>query len=170
MNARIALVLVSALLLTTSWACADWVKHWKPSELFERAELVIVGRTTVVAPTGGRGTIRLNARHASPSLVFRAKVRVVEVIKGELPREEGAEPKTKEITITFSRLDPAKLGHVDPTCVHRINLRKDGLYLLYLNASKDGTYVSVLEGERDDAQAVKLLRLETAEQADGANP
>ena len=169
MSIRITLILVS-FFLTIYSARADWVKKWKPSELFERAEVVIIGQPTEINATGKKGTIRLNPRHTAPSAIFKAKVRVVEVIKGEALIGENGHLKAEEIAITYSRVDETKRENVHLDYVYRIDLKKDGLFLLYLNRSKEGGYVNALEGERNDYQAAKPLRAKAAVQAGASRP
>lgn len=52
--------------------------------------------------------------------------------------------------------------------MHKISLKKDGLFLLYLNPTKDGTYLNALEGEVNDYQAAKTLISSTTTEQGGA--
>jgi hypothetical protein len=148
---RFLTTLTLALALFAGPADARPMKVWKPAELFEKAELVIVAKITELTSTGKKSTIHLGGGNVpQPVTEFSAKVQPIAIIKGEdIP---------KELTVTYSNIDYDQL---DPPVLvngpHRISLIKDKLFLLYLKKQDAHTYVGALDGDFDDGPAVKLL-------------
>lgn len=100
-----------------------------------------------------------------PTDIYTAKVEIIQVIKGEKLMESG-QLKVKELAMTFSKVGETKI--IDTQYVHRINLTKDRLFLMYLNPTENGSFLSALEGEVDDYQAAKpLILTATAEEGTG---
>jgi len=146
------------MILVINAAEARPVKLWTPAELFERSEIVVVGKPTKVEPTGKTGTIQLGERNPMiPVAFYLAKVQILQTIKG-LPIE-------KEITVEYSQVDHSQLD--PPVIVNgpgRFWVEEGGLFLLYLNKSGSGVYVGTLNGDFDDGQASKLLARKNTEQ------
>lgn len=165
MNHRIASILIIVLQVTIFAANAGPVRLWKPAELFERSEIVIIGQPFEIKATGEKGSIQLGGGRILPTVFYTAKVRVDEVIKGDDLRMElhalRVKKEAKVISVTYSIIDESKI--VDDHYVHRVSLQDDRLFLLYLKASKDGVYIGALNGEIDDYQAAKPLRKLSAE-------
>ncbi len=172
MNHRIASILIIALQLAIFPAHAGPVRTWKPNELFERSEIVIIGQAFEIEATGKKGSIQLGGGRILPTVFYTAKVRVVEVIKGDDLQKDTDElrvkAKVKAISVTYSIIDEAKV--VDPHYVHRFSLQDDKLFLLYLNSAKDGGYIAALDGEIDDYQAAKPLGIQIDEQGGADQP
>ena len=161
MNIKKAFIMIGTLLVSIPALHAGAVRTWKPMELFERAEVVIIGRPTKVMATGEKGTIQFGNRKEGreiPIAFFTAKVHVVAVIKGE--------DIEKEITVKYSRVDYTRIP--GPVHVQRIGLGEDVLYLLYLNPTSGDDYVGALDSEFHQRQAAKALALISTEQ-DGAD-
>ena len=160
MKHRIVSILIIVLQLAISPARAGEVRLWKPTELIERSEIVIIGQPFEIKVTGEKGSIQLGGGRILPTVFYTAKVRVDEVIKGDDLRMEIHElfikKETKVISVTYSIIDESKL--VDDHYVHRVSLQDDRLFLLYLKASKDGVYIGALDGEINDYQSAKPLR------------
>lgn len=167
MNRRIILIVsISALMLSISSAHAGAVRLWTPKELFERSEVVLIGCPIHIEATGKKGTMRFNERLSPiPTDIYSANVQIIQVIKGDELMDRGR-LRVKEVEVIFSRV--GKTVIIDTQYVHRISLKKDGLFLFYLNPTKDGTYLNALEGEVNDSQAAKSLII-TATEQDGVD-
>ncbi len=163
MNIRNTLILTTALLVSVHSLRAGEVRKWSPAALFERAEVVIIGRPTQITATEEKGTIRFGYRKEGreiPIAFFTAKVQVVEVVKGENIE--------KEVTLTYSKVDYTRIPA--PVHVQRIWLREDVLHLFYLNPTKDGVYVGALNREFHQGQAAKALESKSTEQGGADQP
>jgi hypothetical protein len=82
------------ILLLSHMASARPMIDWTPAELFERSEVVVVGKPTSVRATGKTGKIQLGKNPETPVIFYSAKVQVIATIKGE--------KVAKEIAIMFS--------------------------------------------------------------------
>ncbi len=135
-----------ATLLLSAAADARPVKLWKPSELFTRSDVVVVGEPTSVRATGKTGTIRLGKNPEIPVIFYSAKVDVILTIKGER--------MAKEIVVTFSTVNS---NEIPPNGPNRFWLKAGQLFRLYLKKGDGNTYVGVLDGDYDDGDASMLL-------------
>jgi hypothetical protein len=147
---RFLTTLTLALALLAGPATARPMKVWKPTELLEKAELVIVGKITSIVPWGKGSTIQLGSNAPIPVKRECATVEPIATIVGKnVP---------KKLTLTYTNADYEKL---DPPVLingpHRINLIKDKLFLLYLKKGPGDVYVGALDGDYDDGPAVKIL-------------
>ena len=152
MRTRRSLFLVGALVALGSMvdAWARPVRWWTPKELYDKADLVVIGRPSEVASTPFRGSIQLGENNPKlPVRGYRATLRPTAIVKG--PED------TEDIRIEYSGLDWK--SHQTPVVngPHRIWLSEDTLFLLYLKRRDDGVYVGVLDGAFDDGQAVRIL-------------
>jgi len=155
MHIRITIVLLTVLSMSLISMHAGEVRTWKPDELLERSEVVIIGRPTQITATGKKGTIRFGHREEGreiPIAYYTAKVRVVKVIKGGNVKEE--------IVLTYTQVDYTRT----PDIVHvsKMKLESSEFFVFYLNP-KGGGYVGALNDEFHDGQAATPLRLKKAE-------
>lgn len=160
MHIRITIVLLTVLSVSFMTIHAGEVRTWKPDELLERSEVVIIGRPTQITATGKKGTIRFGHREEGreiPIAYYTAKVRVVKVIKGDNVKEE--------ITLTYSQVDYTRTPDIVHVC--KMNLRSGGFFVFYLNPEGEG-YVGALNDEFHDGQAASPIRLESTEKSDAA--
>jgi hypothetical protein len=172
MNHRIAHFLIIIFQIAIFPAYGDGVRLWKPSELLERSEIVIIGQPFDIKATGETGSIQMGGGSIFPTVFYTAKVRVDEVIKGDdfrmVVHNLFVKNEAKVISVTYSIIDESKI--IDHHYVHRVTLQDDRMFLLYLKASKGGVYVSSLDGEINDYQTAVPLRKLPAEQGGTGQP
>lgn len=147
---------IGLVLATFNLACAGEVPTWTPAELFERADVIIVGQPTKIETTDERSSISFHGGKVVELRHHKAQVRIEHVIKGG--------DLDDDIIVTYS-------NQIDTTqAVSRIWLNEESLFILYLKRSKDGGYVGALEGEYHDGQAAKRLAKKQTEQVDAGQP
>ncbi|NNE91096.1 MAG: hypothetical protein HKN23_05570 [Verrucomicrobiales bacterium] len=136
------------------------MRTWTPAELFERSEIVVVGKPTSVTATGETGKIQLGKNAETPVRFYSAKVQVIAAIKGE--------KVAKEITVKFSTVSSEK---PQINGAMRFWLGEGQLFLLYLKKADEDIYVGVLDGDFDDGPASVLLpNSDTEQDADDQLP
>ena len=143
------LVYIISLVFCIQVISAGEVRTWKPIELLDKAELVIIGKPENINETGKKGSIKLGGGRILPIKYFSASVKVVEIVKGVIGKET-------ELKVIYSRIDDSKI--VDSHYVHRFHLDKKSLYLLYLKKSNSGHYISALHDEINDSQSAKVIK------------
>ena len=137
-------------------AHAGEVRTWTPTELAERADIIIVGQPTKIELTKEKSIIHFGGGKAVKLQRYKAIIRIAHVIKG-VDLEES-------ITLAFS-------NQIDTThAVSRIWLDEDSLFVLYLKRAEDGSYVGGLEGDFHDGQAAKRLRIQEPNKSEMATP
>lgn len=136
-------ILAGLYLAVIFTADAGEVRTWTPTELSQRADVIVVGQAIKIEATSEKGEIRFNGGKAVAQCYFKARVRIAQVIKGDDLGEE--------LVFFYS-------NQIDKTqAVSRIWLKESELFLLYLQRTDDGGYVGALEGEFHDSQAAKLI-------------
>ncbi len=152
-----------AILTSINLATAEPVKMWSPAELYERSEIVVVGRPTSVEATEKTDRFQHGKRSpAIPVRVYSAKVNVIATIKGIYGKQVP-----KEITITFSTKDLENMPEVNPAPVW-FWVKEGQMFLLYLKKGDGDTYVGALDPLYYNGQASRLLSNNNTEQ-DGAD-
>jgi hypothetical protein len=155
---RITAALAVSLLLCVV-ADARPVKWWRPGELWERSEAVVLATPVSIEKTKEAGQIRLGNSPPLPVVTYKATLSVKCTIKGEV---------LKRMEFRYSPLDRTRLG--DRPIVNgpgRIRLEKGAIYVFYLRKQKrneETFFVGALEGQFDDEQAVVLVAPQRAEQ------
>jgi hypothetical protein len=145
------LLIIASVCLLAGPVTARPMKTWKPAELLESAELVVVGKITEVISTEEESTINLGGSNAPiPVTRYSATVQPVAIIKGE--------DTPKELTVSYTNIDYEKLDPpVQVNGPQRVFLIQDQLFRLYLKKGPAGNYVGALDGDFDDGPAVKIL-------------
>jgi hypothetical protein len=159
---RTALAVAVAVAIALS-ADARPVKWWRWDELSRRADAIVVARPVEISKTDRESSIRIGENLPVPTIVFRARLRVDHVIRGNVPAD---------IEFRFSRVDEGKVGdRYKEDGPNRIYLRTNQVYVLYLRRDPEdaGAFVSALEGEYDDEQAVVWITSMATEPPAGAS-
>lgn len=136
------------LILLSHAASARPMKNWTAAGLFERSEIVVVGKPVSVKATGKTGVIQLGKNAEMPVIFYSARVEVIATIKGE--------KVAKEIAVVFSLVD-SKKASVQVNGPMRFWLGEAQLFLLYLKKGNGNIYVGALDGDFDDGPASILL-------------
>jgi len=145
--------MVGVVVFTALSAHARPVRLWQPEELYEKADVVIVGVVEQTRDTGRTATIRLGNNPPLPVRRFRATVRIVEILKGK---------GENSMVIEYAPLDWKAIKQPVGNGPGRFMVQRDKMYLLYLKRTAEGAvWVGALDGEFDDDQAVKLLPQQT---------
>ena len=150
------LLVLLAGLLVMAGAYQTWarpVRGWSPEELCEKSEVVVIGVVTEVKDTGESSNIQLGSNPPHPVKIHRAKLKVVETVKGK---------PVKEIVLEFAPLDYEKIKGIVNGPI-RIRLEKDRAYLMYLKKKNKNVFVGALDGTYDDGMAIKNLKLMPSE-------